>query len=415
MAWVGLMDCNNFFVSCERLFRPDLIGRPVAVLSSNDGCIVARSEEVKALGVPMGIPLFQAKQLVDMGQVTLFSSNFALYRDLSARVMTALAAEVGACEVYSIDEAFFTLTEQVSEAELQLIRAAIIARTGIPVSIGAARTKTLAKIASKQAKQQGGVRLLTLARWQDEAAVTPLGAVWNLGSSTEKTLRQHQCETPAAFMAAPRSWVKPTLGISGCRLQDELNGISVYPVHANSTTLRQSVTSTRSFPAVTGDRPALEAAVTYHLTEVAEKLRQLGLAPQWLTVELRAGRHSDFAWQRGTVTLPLATATNRTADLLKLALRGVGELYQSAIPYKKAGVIAGGLLPLSAIQPALFATGDAVPDTALDELTDQLNARFGAHTIHPATLIDRRPKTNANAQSPHYTTQWKDIPTVSTG
>ncbi len=414
MALIGLMDCNNFFVSCERLFRPDLLGKPVAVLSSNDGCIVARSEEVKAMGVPMGLPLFQAKQLVDMRPVTLFSSNFSLYRDISTRVMSVLAKEVGECEVYSIDEAFFRVPDEVTEEELLQLRHCIYTQVGIPVSIGAASTKTLAKVASKQAKRSGGACVLTKASWQELAETFSLGSIWNLGGATEKTLRSYDILTPAQFMQQSTQWVDATFGIAGRRLQDELHGKSVYPVSANSHSVQKSIASTRSFVTVRGDRGMLEAALTYHVTHVAEKLRQKQLRATWVTVELRAGRHSSFAHRTGVCTLPLAHPTNKTVELLKSVLEGFTELYDETVPYKKAGVVVGGLLPESMCQPDLFGAVDgSTTMVQLDTVIDSVNKRLGPGTIKPGTLAGLRPETHASLCSPHYTTTWKDIPTVT--
>ncbi len=417
MQYVGLLDCNNFFVSCERLFRPDLVGKPVAVLSSNDGCIVARSQEVKDMGIPMGLPLFQAKQLTDMSSVTLFSSNFPLYRDISSRVMQCLAEEVGECEVYSIDEAFFKVSSTITDTELQRVRQVIMQKTGIPVSIGVAATKTLAKVGSKLAKKQGGTKILETADWRKVAETFALEDIWNLGRATVRTLREHSVTTPAAFMALDPAWVRSQFGVMGCRLQDELKGTAVYTVATNSNVLRQSLASTRSFAKTTNDEGSLKSALTYHLTHVAEKLRTQKIAASWLVVELRAGRHSDFAYRRGTVLVPLVAPSNSTVTLLATVMDGFGELFERGVPYKKAGVVAGGLVPVSFIQPDLFAataptTAVANAWSAVDAVTDSLNRRFGGGTIRPGSILDRRPKTNASLRSPSYTTVWKDIPTV---
>jgi DNA polymerase V len=184
LEMIGLLDCNNFFVSCERLFRPDLLKRPVAVLSSNDGCIVARSAEVKDLGVPMGVPYFQVKDVLTKAGAVLFSSNFTLYRDVSARVMDTLEDEVGLIDVYSIDEAFFEVEDDATEADVLAIRARVMKEVGVPVSIGIASTKTLAKQASVLAKKGNGVCILTDALWQEKMEEVPCGSVWGLGRQT---------------------------------------------------------------------------------------------------------------------------------------------------------------------------------------------------------------------------------------
>ncbi len=416
MTLVGLMDCNNFFVSCERLFRPDLRKVPVAVLSSHDGCVVARSEEVKRMDIPIGLPLFQVKQLVDTSAITFFSSNFSLYRDISSRVMATLMVEVGAAEVYSIDEAFFTVSETTTKEALVALRARIVQQTGIPVSIGVAPTKTLAKLASKIGKCTDGVAILKMEEWNNKMSInTRLGDVWNLGGATEKILRAHGIETPKAFMEAPQQWVSQQLGLSGRRVQDELCGVSIHSVSPNSATLRQSIASTRSFVTTKGNQSALEAAVTYHVTHVAEKLRTQKLFAQTMIVELRAGRYSDFAHKTGVRTISLPEPTNNTATLLKQALNAMRFMYDKTIPYKKAGVVVSGLLPETVVQRSLFGeTGEVCTESAaLDQVVDTLNKRFGPQTVRHGTLLDMRPKTNANACSPHYTTVWKDIPMVA--
>ncbi len=414
MGAIGLLDCNNFFVSCERLFRPDLVGKPVAVLSSNDGCIVARSQEVKDMGIPMGLPLFQVKQLVDVSQITFFSSNFALYRDISSRVMQTLAEEVGPCEVYSIDEAFFNVRENVTEEELMAIRGRLMQKTGIPVSIGIAPTKTIAKAASKLAKKQGGVKRLKLEDWQTEAASYPLGDVWNLGRATLRSLGTFGVTSVTAFIAADPLWVDSQFGVMGRRLQDELRGMQIYNVSQNSDTLRQSLASTRSFAKATNEQGALESAVAYHLTHVAEKLRQQKLVASWLIIELRASRHGDFAYRKGSVVVELSVPTNTTTELLKEAIAGMAKLYEHGVPYKKAGVVAGGLMPESFVQPNLFETV-TTPSASrtVDTVTDLLNQRFGPGTVRPGNILDSRPKTSAALRSPHYTTSWNDIPTIA--
>ena len=411
---IGLMDCNNFFVSCERLFRPDLVGKPVAVLSSNDGCIVARSQEVKAMGVPMGIPLFQAKQLVDMSAVTLFSSNFTLYRDISRRVMHVLSEEVGEAEVYSVDEAFFTLPDNTTGADLATLRQRVMVKTGIPVSIGLAATKTRAKIASELAKQGEGVTRLDADTWPAVAEAYQCGEVWNIGRSTATKLREAGVKTCAELLARERAWLGQQFGIAGCRLYDELSGIAVHPVTYNTDRIRQSVTSTRSFATVTTDYDELASAVSYHVVEVAKKLRQQKLYPSRLHVVARASRHSDFRYQKGSVEVALPTPTNETQSLLQHALQGLVELYAVGVPYKKAGIVASGLMPDTVCQGDLFTSPVEASSSPLDTVTDTLNQRFGAGTIRPAIVRGSGPRTSALLRSQHYTTAWSDIPSVQT-
>ncbi len=412
---IGLMDCNNFFVSCERLFRPDLWGKPVAVLSSNDGVIVARSNEVKAMGVPMGMPLFQAKKLVDMTGVTLFSSNFTLYRDISSRVMEVLAEEVGQCEIYSIDEAFFKISEDITETELTALRNRIISRVGIPVSIGVAKTKTLAKVGSEQGKKDGtGICLLTDEKWNELAISYPAGEVWNLGRSMAAKLREQNVTTADDFRQLDTSYVQKVFGVGGRRVQDELNGIIVHKVGENSRSVRQSIMSTRSFAGVVQKRSELDSALSYHVTEVARKLREKKLLTSRIYVLARAGRHSDFAHRQSTVDVVLDEPTNDTTKLIKFALQALDKLYDPSVPYKKVGVTMASLMPESYRQTSLFDTDEQADKDlgALDRVRDQLNARFGAGALRQGVILKSGANTSAKLRSPQYTTRWGDIPRV---
>ncbi len=409
------MDCNNFFVSCERLFRPDLWGKPVAVLSSNDGVIVARSNEVKAMGVPMGMPLFQAKKLVDMTGVTLFSSNFTLYRDISSRVMEVLAEEVGQCEIYSIDEAFFKISEDITETELTALRNRIISRVGIPVSIGVAKTKTLAKVGSEQGKKDGtGICLLTDEKWNELAISYPAGEVWNLGRSMAAKLREQNVTTADDFRQLDTSYVQKVFGVGGRRVQDELNGIIVHKVGENSRSVRQSIMSTRSFAGVVQKRSELDSALSYHVTEVARKLREKKLLTSRIYVLARAGRHSDFAHRQSTVDVVLDEPTNDTTKLIKFALQALDKLYDPSVPYKKVGVTMASLMPESYRQTSLFDTDEQADKDlgALDRVRDQLNARFGAGALRQGVILKSGANTSAKLRSPQYTTRWGDIPRV---
>ncbi len=410
MSYLGLLDCNNFFVSCERLFRPDLIKKPVAVLSSNDGCIVARSEEVKAMGIPMGLPLFQVKQLVDVNQITLFSSNFTLYRDISARVMQTLKEEVGDCHVYSIDEAFFGL-DTVSENELQTLRSRIIQKVGIPVSIGVATTKTLAKVGSKFGKKGTGVGLLEAEAWQLAARNVPCGDIWGLGRATTQKLAQMGVSTAAEFMNLPRRLVRQNFGVGGERIYDELRGVRVYELMTDAEEPQQSITSSRSFAQTTNKLLELESAVAYHVDHVAGKLRDRGLKATMMYVVLQASRHSDFAFRKAGGEVVFSTPSNSTEVLTKLALARVRETYDREVTYKKAGVIVAGLIPEAFTSASLFELSTKTrPDVS--GVLDEVQKRFGFDALHSASILSSRDRSNRQMRSKAYTTAWKDIPTV---
>lgn len=410
---IGVLDCNNFFVSCERLFRPDIWRRPVAVLSSNDGCIVARSQEVKDLGIPMGVPYFQVKDICNKEKIVLFSSNFTLYRDISSRVMSTLRAQVGDCEVYSIDEAFFAVPDSTTEEDLASLRATIIEKTGIPVSIGVAATKTIAKLASKQAKKGSGVSILTGEDWKLLAASIPCSEVWGIGRQLSVRLREHGIDTVGDYQALSRPQVRKLFGVVGERMQSELTEVSVYQVGDGEHEPQQSVTSSRSFAKSVSKLSHLESVVSYHVAHVARKLREEGLLASRMSVYIRPSRHGDFAGTRGHKEIDFSYPSSSTRVLTRAALTAVREVYDSAVPYKKAGVVMGGLVPERYVPTPLFDSEVAGDERALDTLLDNVNARYGNETIHLASEGVGGSLASAKLRSPAYTTRWSDIPTVS--
>ncbi len=415
MKYIGLMDCNNFFVSCERLFRPDLVGKPVAVMSSNDGVIVARSQEVKDMGVPMGMPLFKAKQLVDMHTVTLFSSNFTLYRDISSRVMSVLEEEVGECDIYSVDEAFFGASKDITDAEIKEIRTRIIQKVGIPVSIGVAKTKTLAKVASEVEKKGDGVCLLDDSKWEGIAKELLCGSIWGLGRATSSKLGDQGITTVQQFMNLEDSFVKQQYGVGGRRVQDELRGIQVHKLGVSSESIQQSITSTRSFSEVTSSLSDLESALGYHVTQAARKLREKKLVCSRMYIEMRASRYSDFAMRKGSTEVILTQPSSSTQVLLHEALIAIGSFFDADIPYKKIGVTLGNLMPEAYTTESLFEeprTEVTESKNILDSVSDELNKKFGHGTIQSAVIQQSGPKTSAKLRSKEYTTNWGDIPSV---
>lgn len=410
---IALMDCNNFFVSCERLFRPDLRTRPVAVLSSNDGCIVSRSQEVKDLGIPMGIPYFKVKDICHKEGVVLFSSNFTLYRDISARVMETLSELVGTCEIYSIDEAFFTVSDSITKEELISIRDEVAKRVGVPVSIGAGKTKTLAKQASALGKKSEGAFIMSDAVWEELANETPCSSVWGLGRATSAALREVGVDTVGQFLALDRAFIRSRFGVGGERIYQELKGIEAYEVEENSDVLRQSLTSSRSFAKTTSVLSDLESAVGYHVSELGAKLRERGLLASRMVVSIAPSRHGDFLMHRGVAEVSFQNPTDQTAVLLHEALEAMRGVFDPQVPYKKAGIVLGGLLPLVYQTEDLFAPLEQKRDTrTLDSIVDALNTRFGHRVVQSAIVKRNGTLSASNLRSKEYTTLWKDIPTV---
>ncbi len=411
-SMIGLMDCNNFFVSCERLFRPDLLARPVAVLSSNDGCIVARSQEVKDLGIPMGAPYFQVKKTCDEHHVTLFSSNFTLYRDLSTRVMAALRAEFDQIEVYSVDEAFFAVPLDYSLGTLVSIRERIIQKTGIPVSLGLGATKTIAKIASKYAKKETGVYVMDTARWELAKPEIECGQVWGIGRQITRTLRASGIVTVADFLACNQTYFRTTFGVVGERLFLELSGVAAYPLGTSVEVIQHSLTSSRSFAGSVFLPSALESALAHHLTHLGEKLRTKGWKATGLSVLVAPSRFSDYALRPSTAHQKLSEPTADTGVLIKVGLALFHTLYDKSVPYKRAGATVHGLVPITAVTPSLFAIGDD-GRARLNKVIDTLNERYGTNAVQSAAILGTtRWRERSALKSPSYTTDWTQIPSI---
>lgn len=417
MHYIGLLDCNNFFVSCERLFRPDLIGKPVVVLSGNDGCIVARSNEVKALNIPMGIPYFQVKKELEAAKVTVFSCNFTLYRDISARVMQVLRDELPMVEQYSVDEAFFGISASTVEEVYNIlsgVKRLIEQQIGIPVSVGAAKTKTIAKYASEREKRAGGICILTGDDWEKEAATLSLERVWGVGAKLSGKLRTHGLHTVKDLCKTDSNRIARIFGVAGARLQAELNEQSVHAIGSRSESVQKSIMSTRSFATVTHELSAVEDSLAYHVSHVASELRSLGMQCRHLKVLARPSRHSDWTMRTGEAEMILITPTNDTRVLLTEAKRLLGTFFDPEIPYKKAGVLLGMFSESEVVQEDLFGVvSEANQSSEILSVIDTLNQRFGASAITLGkTQKEASWRSGTSKLSPHYTTNWDDLASV---
>lgn len=410
MGQIGVLDCNNFFVSCERLFRPDLRRTPVVVLSSNDGCVVARSKEIKDMGVPMGIPLFQIKDILRKEGAVTFSSNFTLYRDISRRVFEVMVAEVGEVEQYSIDEAFFKVSGD-AEAVAKNLKARVEQCVGIPVSIGIAASKTRAKYANTRAKKTDGIAVLDEPLWQSLAATIPLHELWGVGSKLSVRYRAHGLETVSDFLAADPARIAQLFGVEGSRLLAELSGAVALPVTPQQS-LQKSIMSTRSFGHPVVQKEALLDAISYHLRQSAAELRRLGAVASRVTVLARTSRHGEYYGQGFTKEIHLQPPTSDAFTLMRLAVAAAEEGFRDGVPYKKAGVILQGLSAKAATQPSLFSS--PVPDrTPVINAVDALNRRYGSELIALGSRLKETVwQTKREAISPAYTTDWKQLATA---
>jgi len=409
MKWVGLLDCNNFFVSCERLFRPDLTKKPVVVLSSNDGCVVARSQEVKDMGIPMGVPHFKVKREFEAAGVVVFSSNFTLYRDISARVMRVLREEVADMQQYSVDEAFFSVSEaDLGEAQIRRLKETVERKVGVPVSIGVAKTKTLAKFANHKAKKGSGVFILSDEVWQKEAGEVPIGTLWGVGGQMSRRFVDKGISTPADLMQADSNQIATVFGVIGTRLRSELLGKPAEPLRSK-VSLQHSIMSTRSFGEATDDLSALEKALAHHVEHATKELRDMGGVARAFKVLVRPSRFSDFAMQGIYEDITLSEPTDDTRVFLAEAMRCLRSRHCRGIPYKKAGVIISDITDKSAATGSLFGT---VLDGGLMSVIDTINKKFGSEGVTFFGHGKQKALTKNAWSSGHKTTRWSDIPRV---
>lgn len=416
----GLMDCNNFYASCERLFRPDLEYRPVVVLSNNDGCVIARSNEVKAMGVPMGAPLFQVQELLKQHQTAIFSSNFALYADISHRVMGLLETLVPHVEVYSIDEAFIDFTGISSVREVALhIRQKIKQDIGIPTCIGIGRTKLLAKIANHVAKKNPRFQGVCVLKEEDEINAIlenfAVGDLWGVGRRIGERLKSYGIHTALHLKGQDPRWMRQHFTVTGERLVLELNGVSCIPLELELKA-RQSTQVTRSFAKGVRSFEVLRENVASYATRLAEKLRFHKLKTRTIVVYIRTNAFKrDSQQYQSSFLITLPHAVQDDGRLIKASIQALENIYKEGYVYHKAGVMALDLTPQSTTQFSLFdhENADNPKIQKLTQTIDLINKRFGRGTMHMAACGNRLVWKDKKAKkSPSYTTSWTDLPKV---
>ena len=416
----ALVDCNNFFVSCERVFRPDLRDKPVVVLSGNDGCVVSRSNEVKKLGIKMGVPFYQIRPLVERYGIIPFSSNFALYGDLSSRIMRTLARYTDDLQQYSIDEAFMDLTHINDTAEAKTfcerIRAEILMGIGVPVSIGIAPTKTLCKVASHYAKQYAGYRGVCVIDSEEKRvkALTryPIEEVWGIGRQSVAKLQTAGVRTALDFAGQSALFAKNLLHQPGLNTWRELNGEDC--ISLRELPEKQSITCSRTFAHGVTDRSLLEQAMCQFCANVAEKLRHQHSVCRQMVVFAHTSRfHEQQFVIEATVTFQTPTAN--TQELTQSLLQVVRQQWRPDTPYKRAGVIVLSVSPDSGVQQTLFDNRDRNRDRRLQQTIDLINSRHGRQTIGFTPNIPTKQAAElyeVGAKSPAYTTNLNDIITL---
>ena len=415
----ALLDCNNFYASCERLFRPELSNKPVVVLSNNDGCIIARSNEAKKLGLGMGVPYFKYESLIRRHGVTVFSSNYALYGDISQRVMDTLMQLEPEVEVYSIDEAFISLPRGRHvdlNGYAHALKATIYKYTGMPVSIGLGPTKTLAKIASRFAKKdpaaQGVFNITDHQNLDRLLAGVDIRDVWGIGRRHGARLENQGVRTALQLKNCSDAWLKKTLTITGLRTAMELRSIPCIGLE-ETPPAKKSIATSRSFGTPVGSLTDLQEAVATYTTQAALKLRNARLLTGVLHVFLRTNSFKKEQPQYyASKTLILPVPTSHTPLLIGAAVGLLKAIYRPGYLYQKAGVLLTGLTSEGYQQMNLFSPPDP-QDSSLMQAMDKINSRWGRDTIHSAAAgFERTWHHRQLRKSPAYTTRWSELPTV---
>ena len=411
----ALIDCNNFYVSCERVFNPNLNGKPVVVLSNNDGCAISRSDEAKRLGIPMGAPIFKYRSIINQHNVIVLSSNYPLYADMSNRVMTTISNFIPDVEIYSIDEAFLKF-EGYENYDLfnyaSKMRNTILKWTGIPTSVGIAPTKSLAKISNKIARkfpsQTKHVYVLDTDYKRSKALnYFPLNDIWGIGRRLSKRLQNIGCKNASDFINLPEQWVKSNLSIVELKIQQELKGIS--NLDLDSLKIKKSIATTRSFEKPISDLGKLKERVSTFSLSCAEKLRRQNSLCNVMIVFIRSNYFRKDLQQHScsrVVTLPYPT--NSSFVLNNYALKAIENMFQDKIDYKKAGVIVTSLVPNNSYQLGIFENED-YRHKPLMKTMDYINSKYGEKIKLANQDLKRKWKMKQEFLSPCYTTKIDDI------
>ncbi|RYG47550.1 MAG: Y-family DNA polymerase [Chitinophagaceae bacterium] len=414
---IALVDVNNFYAACERMFDPSLNGRPVIVLSNNDGCAIARSEEAKRLGIHMGTPVFMVQELAKEKDIAIFSSNYTLYGSMSARIMTILKSYAPAVEVYSIDEAFLDL-KGLNYADLfelgKEIREKIFCHTGLAVSIGLAPTKALAKLANRYAKKYHPSTGVYLAQSKESMSgllhKTAVGDIWGIGAQYQKLLLQYHVQTAHDLVNLPEEWVRKNLTVMGQRLVFELKGINAFKWEELPPP-KQNICMSRSFGRLLNNIREIKQAIASHTAACARKLRSDKSCAKKIHVFIQTNPHKGEDKQFFTgVTIPLTVATSSSHELVKYAIHALGMIYRPGYNYMKAGVMVLDIVAETEIQLGLFDTRDRRKEMTIMKTLDETNKAFGDSMVRYGTHgYGDRWKLKADRVSPRYTTRIADI------
>ncbi len=412
----GLADCNNFYASCERVFNPSLQNLPVVILSNNDGCVISRSNEAKLLGIKMGQPIFELQELVEINNVKVFSSNFILYGDMSTRVMDTLKSFSPSTEIYSIDEAFLDLSgidnKKLNNLGINIVET-VKRNTGIPISLGISKTKTLAKIASKLCKKYP--KLNGVCVMIDDSDIYkvlkkfPIEDVWGIGRKYSKKLNNMGVHTAYDFINLSPVWIKSNMSIVGVKTWKELKGEACIEFEEIISDKKQICTS-RSFSKNIDDLEELYKSIAHFTSISAEKLRKQKCVTGQIQVFILTNVfRKDLPQYYQSVVVPLENHTDSTLELVKFACKALSKIYKQGYYYKKAGVILTEISKKSETPGSLFCETDLVKHNNLMDTIDKLNRHYGKHSIKLLAEGVEGIKSKRMLLSPKYTTSWSDI------
>ncbi len=411
----ALCDCNNFYASCERVFRPDLAGKPIVILSNNDGCVIARSAEAKQLGIAMGAAYYQLKKFLIQEKVYVFSSNYSLYGDMSARVMTVLTQHAPRIEVYSIDECFADLTGiSTLQQQATIMRQAVLQQTGIPISVGIAPTKTLAKLANHLAKKNASLNGVFILNMDDLSALSDVAVreVWGIGRRLENRLHDMAIHTAYDLAQADLRLLRQRFGVVVERTARELNGLSCLSLEAIREP-RQQIIASRSFGKALTTQADLQSNMSSHVARATQKLRRDGLQVRIVRPYIETGRFRDEPQYCNSYPVVLSESTDDIRLINKAAQHGLAQIYRSGYRYAKAGVMLLELVMPQSIQPDLFTQIDVRSQARSQQLLltlDAINQQFGRGTVRLAQEGFNTPGAmHRDFLSPSYTTCWDDL------
>ena len=412
---IALADCNNFYASCERVFNPGLKNKPIVVLSNNDGCIIARSNEAKVLGIKMGVPVFQVRDIIDNNNVYVFSTNFALYGDMSSRVMSLLSDISPEIEIYSIDEAFMNFTGVKDSVHLaSRMKSVVTKSTGIPISIGIAATKTLSKVANYFAKKQtaNGVYALTEQQQIVQALKElPVSKLWGVGSRHLRMLNSYGINTAYDFIQLNEEWVLEKMTIMGLRMQRELKGDPCFGIDAYPSR-KKNIRTSRSFGVKVKSLQTIQESIIAHAARCAEKLRIENSCARYVSVILRTNPFSKSQdYYYGYKSINLEIPTNDSMEIVNAAKALLGSIYKEGLIYTKSGVIVGDNVPADQVQLNLFYSEQGKEKRKnLYKSVDFINQTMGRDKIQLLGQgIAKKWKLKQENLSPCYTTRWTDL------